>query len=535
MRNIPEAKPILAFASIALAASLLVMFIACANAGGLLLARTSARAREVAIRMSIGASRRRILQQMLIESALLALAGMLGALAITSGAASLLQHVPVPVAVPIEFAFAIDRRLLLVASALGFAATLLCGLPAALQGTRTALSAVMRQGAGSVFRRLRVRSFLVAAQFAVSVTLLAACFLFVRSFARVLSADPGFDVDHIVALEFQPVAGQHTGTERDRLGRQLLDRLRTTPGIAAGANASYLPLSFETGAQRIRLDKGQDFEVGTQWVGPGYFATMRIPILAGREFEDPDLAAPTRHLIVVNQAFVNRYLSGSNPLGMRVIHTSPRAQEYAMEIVGVARTTKFRSLGEAPQPLIFNLEPSLHYVVRAVGPAEEIVSTVSRIAAEADPSAAVSVKLLRIHVDASRWPVRFGATTIGMFASLGLLLAAVGLYGSMGYVVSQRTVEIGIRMALGARHSQVLRMVAREGLRIVLAGSAIGLAAALLATRQLQGLLADGLSARDPLAFIGVVLVLALAGLAASLLPAIRAVHVDPNTALRHE
>ena len=535
MRNVPEARPILAFASIAFAAALLVMLIACANTGGLLLARNAARAREVAIRLSIGAGRRRILQQMLVESSLLALAGILGALVITSAAASVLDRLSVPVTVPMGFAFAIDRRLLLVAAALGFAATLLCGLPAALHGTRTPLSTIVKQGSGTGWGRLRLRNYLVAGQFAVSLTLLAASFLFVRSFVRVLSVDPGFEVDRIVSLELQPARGQaQSGTP---IGPQLLSRLRTAPGIAAAASASYLPLGFESGGQRIRLDREeQDVEVGTQWVGPEYFATMRIPVVAGRAFEEADLAAAaTRHPIVVNQAFVERYLSGRNPVGMRVIRTNPQSRESGMEIVGVVRNTKLRSLGEAPQPLIFNLEESLHFVVRAVGPAEGIVATLNRIAAETDPSAAVSVKPLRAHVDASTWPVRFGAITIGMFAGVGLLLAAVGLYGSLAYAVARRTLEIGIRMALGARRGQVMRMMAREGFGIVAAGSAVGLAGGLFATRPLQSLLADGLTARDPLTFTGALFVLALAGLAASLLPALRAVRVDPNVALRHE
>ncbi|HLK68833.1 MAG TPA: ABC transporter permease [Bryobacteraceae bacterium] len=532
MRDIPEARPVLTFASIAVGASLLVMMIACANAGGLLLARTAARAREVAIRLSIGASRRRILQQMMIESALLALAGIAGSLAITSAAAALLQQIPVPVPVPIEFAFALDWRLLAVACALGLAATLLCGLPAALHGTRTALATVVKLGAGTGFRRLHLRNLLVAGQFAVSVTLLAASFLFVRSFVHVLAANPGFEVDRIVSVNLQPARGQSSGD----LGRRLLEQIRTTPGVAAAACASYLPLSFETGGQRVRIAQGSpNFEVGAQWVGPGYFATMQIPMVAGREFEDADLSASDRHPIIVNQAFADRYFAGKNPVGMRVIRANPRAREYSMEIVGVARNTKLRSLGEAFQPLTFLPEESLHYVVRAEGPANTILATLSRVASETDPTAGITVKPLREHVDASTWPVRFGAASIGMFATLGLLLAAVGLYGSMAYAVAHRKVEIGVRMALGAGRAEVLHLILRDGLRIVAAGSALGLAGALLATRSLESLLADGLSPRDPLAFAGVVVVLSLAGLTACVLPAMRAVQVDPNCALRHE
>jgi predicted permease len=505
-----EGRPILAFAAILGGVAVLVFLISCANVAGLLLARGAARQREISVRLAIGASRMQLVRQLLIESALVAATGTLAGVALTFWAANLLTQVVLP-GMPVAFDFAPDWRFIAAAALLGIAATLLSGLMPALMSSRPR----------SAFPRLRARRVLAAVQVAVTAVLLSGAFLFGRNLIRVLRVDPGFDVAHTLWLDVvtdDPTPPQERIARRDRQYRDLF----TTPGVEAVSWAWYLPFNIEFAEPVLK----PGIRVTEQGIGPGYLNAMRIPLIAGREFDWNDLK-PREHgqpePVLINQAFANSYLKQQNPVGAKLARIVRNDAEAPMVVIGVSGNTSFRNPGEEPVPLLQSLAsitPS--FVVRVSAPPAAIGPRLS-------PAYLTTAE----RVGRGTWPARAATTLLGVLAGLGLSLALIGLGGVTMYNVARRTPEIGIRLALGASGGNVLRLMLRDGLKIVGIGAIAGFALALPLNGLLNGFLAAGVRYWDPWAFAGMLLTLFVTAGISIWLPSRRAARVDPVECLR--
>lgn len=529
---------------VVLAAVLTVLLIACANLANLQLARAAARRRELSVRAALGAGRARLLRQMLTESLLLSLAGGAAGLLLAAwgvrGLAALVADT-----VPVYGAIGIDRPVLLFAIGATVLAGLLFGLAPAWLHSRAEVQATLTvRGDGGASARGGMRDVLVVAQLALCVVLLVSAGLLGRSLAALSRAEPGFDARRVLTLQFRlPAAKYDSEAKIAEMFARTIDEIRRVPGVERAALVRATPLNGN-GETQPYLPSGQaetrDLPtLQLNLVSPGYFETMTIPRLAGRDFTDGDRAGAAP-VAIVNARLARRAWPGESAIGKRVRVGDAESGTWAT-VVGVVGDTRQFSLGEDPleqaylptmqRPLIFT-----EVVVRA---------------ASGDPTSlgdAVKRAIWRVDRDQPVWRVRaldraiaesLGAPTVTMgltssFALLALLLAAVGVYGVTSYAVARRTHEVGIRMALGARGAQVLRMVVRQGMRSIVIALAIGLLAALGATRLLASQL-YGVRATDPLTFVAVPLLLALVALAACWIPARRASRVDPMIALRME
>jgi predicted permease len=525
----------------------LVFVIACANVASMLLARGVSRRREIAMRLALGAGRRRLVQQLLVETMVLALLASCVALLFNLWLNMVLNRIQIPNS-EMTFQFEPDFRLLLYALSLAIVTALLCGLVPALQSTRSRLVPALKDEAQEFgHRRFTLRNFVVAGQVAVSVVLLVTAGLFFRSLLEIGGARPGFDVDHTLVLNVNLVRGQHPGEQEKLFFEQAMDRLEGVPGAQSASCAGVVPLSFAASGDRLWLE-GQEDGPGVATylnvVGRRYFETLRIPVLRGREFGAGD-RENVAGVAIVNEAFIRRYSHtagpDAEPLGKRLIQ-GEGLDRRSLEIVGVVADSKYFSLGEAPEPQVYlsYLQPQQvrrvrSLLLRTAGSPAAALAPAKRAIADLDPSAEVQVQTMSDHVSRAFWPSRIGALVLGSLGGLGLLLAMVGLYGVMSYAVSRRTSEIGVRMALGASRGLVLWMVLKDGLILLGVGAVIGLAIAALATGPLAMFLASTVSPTDPATLISVLLLIALVGVAASFVPACRATGVDPVVALRRE
>jgi predicted permease len=542
-----EFATVAAFFGVLLTAAGLILAIACANVAGLLLARSTVRRREIAIRVALGASRGRLVQQLLTEGLWLAVLGTGCGLLLMSVLVGLIKRVTLPVPMPIEVHGAVDTRLLVYSALLLIMTTLLSGLTPALQATRPSLVPALKQEEPRYgYRRWTLRSVLVMGQVAVALVLLVTALLFLRNLTRAQAADPGFDTTRTIVAQVSFVEGRHTAESRAAFLETAVARLRALPSVDRATYARAVPLTIRSGmttGTELRIT-GKDQAFSARYevnlVGPEYFATMGIPLARGREFRSTDRAgAPVA--AVVNQEFVRRYLSGTDPVGQHLM--LPGAEtSYPAEVVGVVGNSKHRTIGEDQQAAIY--EPFLqrgnrgrfvHVLVRTRNDPAAAVRDVQQVLSEMDPSAAVEVQPMRAALAFAFMPSRIGAALLGAVGVLGLALAMVGLYAVVSYAVSRRTAEIGIRMALGASHAAVLRLVLRDAAVLAGGGILLGLGIAALVTRPLSMFLVAGLSASDPVSFAGTALVLGAVSLAAAWAPARRALRIDPVAALREE
>lgn len=525
----------------------LVLAIACANVAGLLLARATTRTREMAVRVALGAGRRRLVQSQLAEAWWIALAGTLGGLAVMSLLDSLLRRLSLPLPVPLELGASIDGRLLAYVLALTLMTTALCALAPALEAARRSQTPALRQDEPRTIRRWSLRNVLVAAQIAVALVLLVTASLFLRNLARAQFLDTGFNTSDTLIARIGFVEGKYTAEARTAWLAGAADRLRTLPGIRAAGFAAGAPLTvmsgMSTGAHVTVEGSGTRFEARYEngFVGPRYFETLGIPLVRGREFRDADRrGAPS--VIAINEEFARRHFLGSDPIGKRLMLPGPNDQPYPAEIVGIVGNTKHRTLGEVQRAAIYEAyaqrsnQQRVAFVFIRVAPGTDVPPRdIARVLGEMDPSMAVEVEPMRTALAFAFLPSRLGAGLLGTLAVLGLTLAMVGLFAVVAYAVSRRTAEIGLRMALGATEGRVIRLVLRDATILTASGVVAGLLVAWFVTRPLAMFLVSGLGPGDPVAFAVAALLLVAVSLAAAWGPARRAVRIDPVAALRAE
>ena len=525
-----------------LAAVAFVLLIVCTNVASLQLARGSARVREMAVRKALGASRVRLVRQLLVESLALSLVGGALGLLLALAAVPLAQQITAGTLPRLEET-RVDGTVLLFSLALCGLTAVAFGVVPALHASRGDLQTGLRQGGrgssdGAARSRLRV---LFVGEVAVALVLLTGAGLLVRSLAGLVSVDPGFKPQGVTAIPITlPVARYSEPARQADLFRQLLERAAALPGVKAAAATSYVPLSgafrfvFFCPEGRVCEGIGKDPVIAQRQITPDYFEATRTPLRRGRAFTAAD-TAQSLPVVIVNETTARRYWPGADPIGKHLANSRDKVQR---EVVGVAADVKFRSL-DAPNieemylPLAQSPWPSMTVLVRSDTDPRPLVAAVRRELARLDPDIAVSgVQSLDEIVSGSVAQPQLVERVVAVFAVLALVLASIGIYGVMSYSVAERTRELAVRMALGAGPREILRLVLGEGLGLTAAGLVLGLAVSLAATRLMSSLL-FGVSATDPVTFGGAVGVLAATALLASFLPARRGMRLSPVRALR--
>jgi putative ABC transport system permease protein len=528
----------------------LVLLITCANVANLLLARAANRRKEVAIRLTLGATRTRLIRQLLTESILLAVAGGLAGLILNLWLVNLLTALKPAVPLPVNVEFHTDWRVLTFTLLLSVLAGIIFGLVPALQASKHDLVPALKdhsQQLGDRRRMFSLRNALVIGQVALSIVVLIGAGLFLRSLNHARAINPGFDAEHILTLSFNTAAQKYDATKAEQFYQQLSNRVQALPGVQSVSLAQSAPLSYfyspafssPVFVEGHEPPQGEDPPfAGNNAIGPNYFRTLGVPLLSGREFTDGDRkGAPA--VAIVNESLVRELFLNTNPIGQR-LHVLLRGQPSSWEVIGVVKDSKYRSLGEDAMPYIFlpylqNPQPAMALHVQTSGNPRDLAAAVRREVQALDPNLpAFNVMSLADNIDISLFPSRFGAVLLGVFGFLALLIASIGIYGVMSYGVSERTHEMGIRMALGARGRDVMRLVISQGMWLALIGVAIGAGLALAVTRVVKSYLYD-VSVTDPLTFIGIALLLIGVALLACYVPASRATKVDPLEALRYE
>jgi predicted permease len=519
----------------------MVLLIACSNVANLMLARAMARQREIGLRLALGASRRRLIRQLLTESVLLSAIGAVGGFALAAAATLAISRFTLPIPLPIQFDFAPDARVLWFTAALAVVTGLVFGLVPALRATRPDLVTALKEQttAFGSSRRLGMRNLLVVVQVSLSLVLLAGAGLFLRSLEKASSIDIGMRPDRVLLMATNPKLSQYSPEKTSQYLARLRERVSALPGVRSVSYLDSVPLSIGGTSLDFKADGVKDAKqiaADVYFAGSHLFATMGIPLLHGRDFDKQADAAS----IILNERMAQHMFPHADPIGRRIMESGK-----AYEVIGVAKNFKSRTLGEEPSDVAFlylEARPEdvfsfygISIVVKTAGDPNAMIRPVRQEIASLDPNLAVSgTETMREHVNGALLIPRLSAVLLGVFGAVGLTLATVGLYGVMSYSVRRRTREIGIRMALGARSGGVLGLVARQGLALAGIGVAIGLALALMGSRFAASLL-YGVSATDPLTFIVVpALLLAVAALAV-LLPARRAARTDPLRALRYE
>lgn len=531
-----------------LGAVLAVLLIACANVANLLLARTAAREREIALRTALGAGRGRIVRQLLTESVLLAMAGGTLGLGLAIWGGDLLVRLA-PGGVPRLEGLCVDLSVLAFTLALALLTGLVFGLAPALQMSRPNLTESLKEAksVGAGVRGRRLRSLLVVAEIGLALVLLVGAGLLLQSFARLRDVQPGFNAERMLTFQVSlPRAKYPDGPLLEAFPSQALERLRALPGVQSAAALHTLPLSGNYSSAGFSIEgrpappRTANIDAKYNPLSAGLFETMGIGLVRGRVFQPTDRSdAPP--VVVINETMVSRYFPGEDPLGKRFKWGSADTKESPWrEIVGIVQDTRQRSLEQEPAPEVFmplEQEPArgLTFVVRSVGDPQALAGALRAEILALDRSLPIyNLRTMEQVLSESMARRRFNLWLLGLFSGLALLLASLGIYGVMSYMVTQRTREIGIRMALGAKRRDVLRLVLGQGVVLVGVGIAAGLAAAAGLSYTLASLL-YGVSRTDPATYVGVSGLLAAVALLACYLPARRAMRVDPMVALRYE
>jgi predicted permease len=533
------------FLTVLTVVALLVLCIACSNVANLLLVRAAAQHGEMAVRIALGAARSQLIRPMLLESTLLALGGGIFGVILCAGALRGLRSFHLPLASPIDITFGVDWRVLVYAFLFSVGAGVLCGVGPALHASRPVLPDSLK-GEGSLDRQGRrwgLRNMLVLVQISLCLVLLCTTGLFLRSLGKSAGVDPGFRLSGVLMLSIDPAHNGYTAKQTPLLLRRLHERAVALPGVVSAAWTDNVPLSFY--GQRNEFHKMGSKASAAGGVRPqvydvqaGYFDTLGIRWVAGRNFNSIDPNAPKQ--AVVNERFARTMFAGGNALGE---HITSADQTY--QIVGVVKNTKTTSISEIDEPIVYRvLEQNLlvagpimgfSLVARYQGNTAQLASAMRMEMHAVDPMLAVfGEKTMEEHLSDALLLPKVAVAVFGLFGAAGLLLASVGLYGVMSYAVSSRTREIGIRLALGATHTGVRRLIVRQGMILTFIALGIGLPIALGASKVAAGVL-YGITAHDWMTFTVVPCFLAGVALAACWLPARRAAAIEPLTALRHE
>jgi putative ABC transport system permease protein len=514
----------------------LVLLIACANVASLLLARASARQKEMAVRLALGAGRGRIVRQLLIESTLLSLVGAVCGIGLAGVAGRLLVGLISNDANQLVFDLTPNWHILAFTSGVAMVTGIVFGLAPAMQATAVGPFATLKlkmEDARTTSSRSKLLPSLVIAQVALSLILISGAGLFVRTLQNLQSLDPGFSPEGVLLVDSE---GRRTPLPRD-----VLENVQRLPGVLSASLSTHTPLSGSVWSEpavpagQPVPEKDNAFFVGA---GPGFFPTLGIRLVAGREFTDRD-SANSAPVAIVNEVFAARHFGNQTPVGQH-LSASVRGRRTDLEIVGIARNTNAAGLRVAPPATVYVAYAQLQgdfpttLAVRVSGLPGQAASAIQRTLQSAMPEALIDVRLLSRQVEATLVQERMMATLASGFGLLALTLTSVGLYGLLAYSVAQRTREIGIRMALGAQGTKVVVMVLRSGARLVIIGIALGLPAAWAASRSIGSML-FGLTPTDPATTTGAIIALAAVGQLAAYLPARRASRVDPLVALRHE
>ncbi|MGA2184964.1 MAG: ABC transporter permease [Bryobacteraceae bacterium] len=524
----------------------LVLLIACVNVASLLLARATTRRREIGIRLSVGASRWRLVRQLLTESVLLSLIGAALGFAMAWMATSAIAGFKLPLPVPIAFVFRPDLRVVLFTAALAVGTGIVFGLVPALRATRPDLTTWLKNettGLGGL-RRFGLRNALVLVQVSLSLVLLVCAGLFLRSLQNASSIDLGMRTDGVMLMAFDPKLSHYSPEKSRQFLAQVRERVSAVPGVRSVSFVDSIPLSlgghsFDVTANGKDGQKRAEAEVYT--VGARYFETMGVPVSRGREFDSHNDTGATA---IVNEEMARQLFPGRNPLGEQITADDIEGKRQ-YEVVGVVKNAKSRTLGEGSQSCLYlYLEPKpeqamsffgISVIARSSTPPGQLEHAMRDQLRALDPNLPVfNIETMNEHVNKSMLLPKLCATLLGVFGLVGVVLATLGLYGVMSYAARARTKEIGIRLAVGAQPRGILRMVAGQGLLLAGIGVAAGLAIAFAVTRFTASLL-YGVSATDALTFIGVPLLMLAVALVAVLIPARRAARVDPLDALHYE
>ncbi len=530
-----------------LAAVALVLLIACANVANLLLARASSRQRELAVRAALGADRGRLIRQLLAESMLLSSVG--GAAGLLLGwwtLATLRSVVAERLHVAQLESVTIDSRVLLFTLGVAVVSAIAFGLVPALSSAGVSLTTALKEGgrSGTAARGARTRNVFVIVETALALVLLVGAGLLIRSFITLLNVNPGFDASHLVTMKVTIPTSKYDSADRQRaFFDTLFQRIDALPGVQASGGNSYLPLNgmgaataFDIVGQPKR-PAGEENIADVRVVTHEYFKAMRIPLLRGRTFDARD-TGPNGRRVIINESLALRHFPNEDPIGKRiVIWWNDQAED---EIIGVVADVRDSALEAEPRPMTYwpparFAYPFMTVAIRTAGDAKAIVPAATAALHQIDSDvAAADIRTMSEVVDVSVAQRRLTMLLLAVFAGMALLLAAVGIYGVISYAVTQRTQEIGIRMALGAQRGQVLSMVVRQALVLAAAGILIGAAVAMLMTGLMRNLL-FGIRPSDPITFAAVAAVLGVVAAAAASVPGFRATRVDPVIALRTE
>ena len=523
----------------------LVLLIACANVAGLLVARGVNRSREIAVRLALGAARYRLVQQLLTESLALALLGSGAGIAIYLLASKAIDKLQLRAgaAVPLELHIVLNARLLAFAVALALAATFLSGLMPAWQTSKSRWHLGSNQIGAETQRRFSFRRWLVAGQFALAFVLLVSAALFLRSLVKISHADPGFEVNHLLIAEVNLDARRYSQVSAEHYFTSAINAISRLPGVRSVSGAAVVPLGIEHWVMSMKAGDHIIQRVHVNSVTPGYFQTMSLALLRGRDFQASD-RGNTPPVAIINETFARKYLN-NHAIDAQVLIPHPPGSPGApptysrAQVIGVVADSKYGSLGEDPAPALYwpysqQYRPLVLEVNVDTAPASEL-SAVRATLSRLDAHIPVKLQFMRERLAGALLPSRIASALLGIIGSLGLLLAAIGIYGVMAFSVSRRTAEIGLRLALGATQRQILRLILRDALGLASAGVIAGLVMALLFTRPLAGLLAAGMSVTDSFSFGAVAVGLSIVALLAAATPAWRASHVDPILALRYE
>ena len=525
----------------------LVLLIACANVAGLLLARAAARQRELAVRTALGAGRARLLRQLLTESLLLSMPGGLLGLGLTLMGLDLLIALA-PADVPRLHEVAVDGGVLAFTLSVSVLTGLLFGLLPAWKGSQMDLTTAFKSGGAHGATKgatpQRWRNVLVVSEIALAVVLLAGAGLLVRSFSKLRAVDPGFDTRNLLAMHITLDAAVYGGRASEYY-EQLIARLEAMPGVAAAAAVTTLPMNsvgvdFDRPYWREGEPEpgGNADKVDVRMATPGYFKTLGIALLRGRNFTTQD-RRDTPAVLIVNESMARQVWPNEDPIGKRLMLDYNRGK-YAYEVIGITRDIRYYGPRSAPQPEVFiphaqNAYLPMNVVIRTTTPPAQLINAAKAEVQALDPTQPVhNVVTMEQLLARSLAPERFSMSLLGLLAAVALVLAAIGIYGLMSYLVTQRVPEIGVRMALGATARDVLQLVLGQGLRLILVGLALGLLTSLVAMRWFASLLFS-VSATDPLTFAIIVCVSLLTALLACGIPALRATRVNPIIALRKE